>query len=127
MFLRKLTAALCPVALCAAVCTVFRWLDGWMGSNSFWAFAIKGIVLGAALALTLPVSGVHAHTTGLTGWLFAGAAVLVLVLVYQYLESIGAAQVPLLHELLTFNGQVVLVEGAATGYLLLAGLWYRRR
>lgn len=127
MFLRKLTAALCPVVLCAAVCAAFRWLDGWLGSTAFWAFAIKGMLLGAALALTLPICGVHAHTTGLTGWLFAGAAVLLSALVYQYLESIGAAQVPLLHELLTFNGQVVLVEGAAAGYLLAAGLWYRKR
>lgn len=127
MLLRKLAAALGPVAVCAAVCTVFRWLDGWLGSTGFWAFALKGVVLGAALALTLPLAGVHARTTGLTGWLFAGAAVLLMVLGYQYLESIGAVNVSLLRALLSFNGQVVLVEGAAMGYLLLAGLWYRRR
>lgn len=127
MLLRKLAAALGPVAVCAAVCTLFRWLDGWLGSTGFWAFAVKGMVLGAALALTLPLAGVHAHTSGLTGWLFAGAAVLLGVLGYQYLESMGAVNVPLLRALLGFNGQVVLVEGAAMGYLLLAGLWYRRR
>ena len=51
MFLRKLTAALCPLILCAVVCAAFRWLDGWLGSTAFLAFAFKGILLGAALAL----------------------------------------------------------------------------
>ena len=127
MFLRKLVVALCPVALCAVVCTVFRWVDGWLGSTAFLSFALKGAAMGAALALTLPIAGVKAHTNGLTGWLFSGAALLLAALAYQYLESMGAVNVPLLRALMAVNGQVVLAEGAAAGYLLAAALWYRRR
>lgn len=127
MLLRKLMAAICPLALCAVVCTLFRWLDGALGSSHFWAFALKGALLGAALALILPIAGVRARTNGLAGWLLAGAALLAAALLYQYLESTGAMHVPLLKALLSFNGQVVLVEGAAAGYLTAAGLLYRRR
>lgn len=127
MLLRKLMAAFCPLALCAVVCTLFRWLDSWLGSSHFWAFALKGALLGAALALILPIAGVRARTNGLAGWLLAGAALLAAALLYQYLESTGAMHVPLFKALLSFNGQVVLVEGAAAGYLTAAGLLYRRR
>lgn len=127
MLLRKLVVVVCPVLLCAAVCMVFRWADGWLGAGAFWAFALKGAVLGAALALTLPIAGVSAHTNGLSGWLLTGAALLLAAIVYQYLETTGAVHWPVLASLMTFNGQVVLVESAAMGYLAAAGLWYRRR
>ena len=55
------------------------------------------------------------------------AAVLLLALIYQYLESTGAVHVPMLRSLLGLNGQVVLVESTAAGYLTAAGLLYRRR
>ena len=60
MLLRRLVAALGPLLLCVLVCAVFRWLDGMMGAASFLAFLIKGVLLGAALALTLPLAGVRA-------------------------------------------------------------------
>ena len=127
MLLRKLAAAFVPLLLCIVVCTAFRWVDGLWGSSSFLAFALKGALLGAALALTLPAAGVRAHTNGLTGWLFLGAAVLLLALVYQYLETSGMVHVPVLQAIMAFNGQVVLVEAAAMGYMTAAGLLYRRR
>jgi len=127
MLLRKLMVALCPLAVCAAVCAVFRWLDGWLGSTVYAAYVLKGVILGAALASALPIAGVRAFTNGLCGWLLVGAGLLAAVLLYQYLETIGVVNVPLLRALLTINGQVVLVEGAAMGYLTAAGLWYRKR
>ena len=127
MFLRKLIVAICPLAICGLVCGLFRWLDGMMGSTAYGAFVIKGALLGAALALTLPIAGVKAYTNGLSGWLLLGAGLMAAVLLYQYLETTGAVHLPVLSALLTVNGQVVLVEGAAMGYLTAAGLWYRRR
>ena len=97
MLLRTLVAALCPLLLCAA------------------------------LALTLPLAGIQAHTNGLAAWLLLGAALLALALAYQYLETVGAVHVPLLRAVLSINGQVVLVEGAAAGYLCTTALLYRRR
>lgn len=127
MLLRKMAAALCPLLVCTAVCTAFRWVDGWLGSSGFLAFALKGALLGAALGLTLPAAGVRAHTNGLTGWLFLGAALLLLALAYQYLETAGVVHVPVLQAIFAFNGQVVLVEASAMGYLTTVGLLYRRR
>ena len=127
MLLRKLIVAICPLAICGLVCGLFRWLDGWLGSTAFAAFVIKGALLGAALAMTLPIAGVRAYTNGLCSWLLAGAALLGAVLLYQYLETNGVVHLPVLSVLLTVNGQVVLVESAAMGYLAAAGLWYRRR
>lgn len=127
MLLRKLIVAVCPLAICGLVCGLFRWLDGWLGSTAYAAFVLKGVLLGAALALTLPIAGVKAYTNGLAGWLLLGAGLLAATLLYQYLETTGAVHVPVLRALLTVNGQVVLVESAAMGYLLVAGLWYRKR
>jgi len=127
MLLRRLTAALCPLLLCVAELTVFRWIDGWLGSGSFWAFALKGGLLGGALALVLPAAGIRARTNGLTGWLVLGAALLLAVIVYQYLETTGAVHLPLLASVMEFNGQVVLVESTVMGYMTLTALWYRGR
>jgi len=124
MLLRKLVAAFCPLLLCAAVCLVFMWIDGWLGSGAFWAFALKGVLLGAALGLSLPIAGIHAYTNGLAKWLLLGAGVLLGMLVYQNLETLGVLRVPFLP--LGVNGQVVLVESAAMGYLTCTGLLYRR-
>lgn len=127
MLLRKLIVAVCPLAICGLVCGLFRWVDGALGSTAYASFVLKGALLGAALALTLPIAGVKAYTNGLAGWLLAGAALLGATLIYQYLETTGVVSVPVLRALLTVNGQVVLVESTAMGYLTAAGLWYRRR
>ena len=127
MLLRKLIVAVCPLAVCAAVCALFKWLDGWLGSTDYFAYVLKGLILGAALASTLPIAGVRAFTNGLCGWLLVGAGLLAAVLIYQYLETMGIVNLPLPRALLTINGQVVLVDSTAMGYLTAAGLWYRRR
>ena len=127
MLLRKLMVAVCPLVLCAVVCSVFKCLDGWLGSTAYAAFVMKGIMLGASLAIILPIAGVRARTNGLCGWMLVGAALLGAALVYQYLETNGLVHAPVLSTLLTVNGQVVLVESAAMGYLTAAGLWYRKR
>lgn len=126
MLLRKLVAALCPLLLCVLCCATFRLLDAWLGANSFFAFLVKGLLLGAVLALTLPLAGVHAHTQGLAGWLWGGVGVLAAALLYQYLDAMGLVNVPVLRRLLHANGQIILVEGAVTGHLAACALLYRR-
>ncbi len=126
MLLRKLVVALGPILICILLCTVFRWIDGFMGSTAFWAFAIKGALLGAALSAVLPMSGVRVRVNGLTGWLWLGVGLLFAAIVYQYLETTGGLHLEVLSSLMDFNGQVVLVEGTALGYMAAAALWYRR-
>lgn len=127
MALRKLTAALCPLLLCMAVCVAYRWLDSLLGASNFFSFLLKGVLIGGCLALILPLAGVSARTNGLAGWLFAGAGLLLMLLLYQYLETVGALHSPLLLKLITINGQVVLVESAVMGYLCATAMLYRRR
>ena len=126
MLLRRLMAALGPLLVCIGLCAALRLLDGALGAGQFLTFALKGLLLGAALALTLPLAGVKARTTGLTPWLFAGAGLLLAALIYQYLETRGLVHSAFLASVMSINGQVVLAEGAFAGYLLAAGFWYRR-
>ena len=53
MFLRKLTVIVVPLALGWALCVLFPLLSG----LGFWSNVLKGLLLGAGLALLLPLSG----------------------------------------------------------------------
>lgn len=127
MLLRKLVAAFCPLLLCLVVCVVYRWLDGVLAAGLFWSFLLKGVLLGAAAALILPCAGIRCFTNGLTRWLFLGAGVLLALLMYQYLETIGTVHSQLLLTVLTVNGQVVLVESALMGCMALTALMNPKR
>ena len=126
MFLRKLTVALCPPLLCLAVCLLYRWLDGVLGAGLFWSFCLKGLALGVAAALLLPVAGIKTYHNGLTSWLLAGAALLLALLLYQYLETVGSVHSQLLLTILTVNGQVVLVESTVLGCMVTTALLNRK-
>ncbi len=125
MLLRKLLAALCPLLLCILLTLVFRWLDslGWL--SSFLGFAIKGLLLGAVLALILPIGGVKSRMNGLQLWLLTGAGLLLVLVLLQYLASVGALQLAWL-QMLGLNGQMVLVESAAAGFMLMTVALNRR-
>ena len=99
MFLRKLTVIVVPLALGWLLCVVFPLLSG----LGFWSNVLKGLLLGAGLALLLTL------TVG-----------------YQYLHSIDAASVPMLNILATTDGQVVLVECVLVGYMALQSLRTRK-
>ena len=117
MLLRKLVAALCPLLLCLVLCLLYRWLDGVLGAGLFWSFLLK-----VMLALIIPLAGLRCHSKGLQPWLYAGAALLAVTLCYQYLETTGVVHSALLLSLFTLNGQVILVEGAAAGFMTVTAL-----
>ncbi len=127
MLLRKLVAAFCPLLLCLLTCILFRWLDGLMDAGDFFLFALKGLLLGVCVALLLPVAGITSKTNGLVRWLFVAAGILFLFLLYQYLETRRVLHWPLLKSLISINGQVVLVESAVMGFLLLTAVFNRKR
>ena len=120
MFLRKLLVAVGPLFLCLLTAALFHWLDVLLAAGSFFLYALKGVSLGACLALALPVAGISVKDTGLTGLMYVAAGLLLLVLLYQYLEPVRALHWPALLSILTVNGQVVLLESAMAGYLTLA-------
>ena len=113
MFLRKLTVMAVPLLLCAAVCMLLPLLSG----LGYWSNVLKGGALGAALALLLPVSGAGRKREPFAGLLWAPAVLLMLVIVYQYLHSVGAVRIPLVEMLATRDGQVVLVESIFAAYM----------
>lgn len=127
MLMRRLAAVLIPIILCLLTCLAFMWLDIWLPQGSFFQYALKGVCLGLCVAFALPAAGITAKNTGLTGMLYIGAGLLLLTLVYQYLETVGAVHVPALRATLSINGQVVLIESTVMGYLALTATLNRRR
>ncbi len=127
MFLRKAWVALGPALLCLATCVLFRWMDLWFAEGSFFLYVLRGVLIGLCLALLLPVSGLSIRNNGLTGMLYVAAGLLLLALTYQYLENARVVSLPALRNLISINGQVLMVEGAAFGYTLLAAMLNPRR
>ena len=113
MFLRKLTVMVAPLLLAAALCLLFPV----MGGLGFWSNVLKGLLMGVVLALLLPLSGAGRKREPFAGLLWVPAVVLALVVTYQYLESIGTVNWPVLSMLTTRDGQGVMVECALTGYM----------
>ena len=126
MLLRRLVAALCPLLLCLLTSIIMRWLDGLLPSG-FFLYALKGLALGGAIGLLLPVAGISTRSNGLIRWLYIAAGILLLFLLYQYLETTGAVRWPILKSLISINGQVILVESAMTGFLLMVAALNSRR
>ncbi len=126
MPLRKLVAALCPLLYCILLAIVFRWLDSLAWLNDFWGYALKGLLLGAAIALILPAGGVSSYMNGLQPWLAAGALLLLALVLLQYLCHTGLIRLTVL-DLLGLNPQLVLAEGTAIGFMALTVFLNRRR
>jgi hypothetical protein len=128
MLMRKLLVVLGPLLLCLLACTLFRWLDVLNTLGSFFQFALKGALLGGCVALLLPIAGIACRNTGLTGWLFVTAALLLVTLTLQYLDTTGTLRWSLLRAVVGVNGQVVLAESTVLGFTALtAALNVKRR
>ena len=86
MFLRKLTVILLPLAMLFLLCLAMSLLF-----NLSWFFGslLIGTLLGILLALLLPLAGATRLREPFAWLLFIPAVVIVLILLYQYLASIG--------------------------------------
>lgn len=113
MFLRKLTVMVVPLILCWVLCVLFPLLNG----LGFWSNVIKGVALGAALALLLPLSGASRRREPFAGLMWVPTLLLILTVCCQYLSSANILQVPVLNVLATTNGQIVLIESTFAGYM----------
>ena len=113
MFLRKLLVLVVPLLLTLALCLLMPALNG----LGFWSNVLKGVLVGVALALLLPLSGASRRREPFAGLLVVPLLILVLAVAYQYLAAMGIAQVPVLNVLATTDGQVILVECLFIGYM----------
>lgn len=114
MFLRKLMVMVVPLALLAAVCVLLPVVNG----LGFWSHVLKGLMLGAALALLLPLSGAGRKKEPFAGLLWVPTILTAAIAAYQYLAAERGLVAPVLTMLATTNGQVVLAECAFVGFML---------
>ena len=116
MFLRKLTVLLAPLCMLLVLCLLtplFYSMDGYFGSLLF------GMLLGVLLALLLPLAGATRLREPFAWLLWIPAAVILLVLLYQFLASqqIGR-DLPVLRLLATSDTRIITIEAAFAAYML---------
>lgn len=123
MLLRRLLAAALPLLYCVLMILAFRWLDAREWLPVFWGYAVKGLLLGVVLAIILPTGGVKSRMNGLQPWVLAGAGLLALLVVAQFLAFSGLFALPFL----AADPQLVLAESAMVGFLTVTVFLNRRR
>ena len=119
MFLRKLTVILLPLAMLGLMCVLMPVL---FSLSWYLGGLLIGLLLGIALGLLLPLAGATKLRAPFAWLMVFPAAVILLILLYQYLVSIGiGGSVPLLRLLVLSesNGAwYVALEGAFAAYML---------
>lgn len=113
MFTRKLVVMVVPVLLAALVCLLLPLTDG----IPFWTEVLRGLLLGASLALLLPLSGATRKREPFAGLLWVPLLLLTAVMVCQglWVYEVRNPVVDLLH---TRDSGVIQVECTFIGYLL---------
>lgn len=120
MFLRKLTVILVPLAMLVMLAMLMQLLfrlDWYFGG------LLIGLLLGVLLSLLLPLAGATRLREPFAWLLWIPAAVILLILLYQYLASIGTGQnLPVLRLLVVSSGSsgswIVALEASFAAYLL---------
>ena len=115
MFLRKLIVIVLPLAFLAGLCLLTPALSAL--SSPFFASLLLGLLLGVMLGLLLPLAGATRLREPFAWLLWIPAAVILLVLLYQYLASMGV-DVPLLRLLAVQDARIITVEAAFAAYML---------
>ena len=121
MFLRKLTVILVPLGMLLFLCLVMPLLL----SMSSWFFGslLIGLILGVLLSFLLPLAGATRLREPFAWMLWIPAAVIILILLFQYLATLepGLA-VPVLRLLVVTRESagywIVAVEAAFAAYML---------
>ena len=114
MFLRKLLVMGVPLLM---VLVLALWFPLWQGSSAL-TYLLKGVVLGVALGLMLPLSGATRRREAFAGLLWVPVALLGVIALYQVVTAQGGISLPVLSLLETPDGQVFLMEGAFLGFMV---------
>ncbi len=116
MFLRKLTVLLVPLGMLLFLCLLaplFYRMDAFFGS------LLQGALLGVLLALLLPLAGATRLREPFAWLLWIPAAVILLILLYQYLSFQGIGrELPVLRLLATTDSRIITIESAFAAYML---------
>ena len=116
MFLRKLTVLLVPLGMLLVLCLLaplFYSMSPYFGS------LLQGALLGVLLALLLPLAGATKMREPFAWLLWIPAAVILLILLYQYLASQGVGRdLPVLRLLASTDSRIITIEAAFAAYML---------
>ena len=120
MFLRKLTVILVPLCMLVLLCLLMPLL---FSLDWYFGGLFIGLLLGTLLSLLLPLAGATRMREPFAWLLWVPAALILLVLLYQYLASVGAGNtIPVLRLLVVSSGSsgswIVALEAAFAAYLL---------
>ncbi len=114
MFLRKLTVIVLPLGMLLLIALLIPLLSS---MSAFFGSLLLGALLGVALGLLLPLAGATRLREPFAYLLWIPSAVLLLILLYQYLATLGT-DVPLLRLLATRDTRLITVEGAFAAYMI---------
>ena len=120
MFLRKLTVIMVPLCMLVLLCLLMPVL---FSLNWYFGSLFIGLLLGTLLSLLLPLAGATRLREPFAWLLWIPAAVILLILLYQYLASAGVGtSLPVLN-LLAVSPEnsgfmYITVEAAFAAYLL---------
>lgn len=116
MFLRKLTVIVIPLGMLIVLCLLvplFSTLHMFFGS------LLLGTVLGILLALLLPLAGATRLREPFAWLLWIPSALILLVLLYQFLALNGVGNgIPVLRLLATGESRIITMEAAFAAYML---------
>ena len=116
MFLRKLTVLLVPLGMLLLLCLLIPFF-GTM--DAFFGPLLLGAVTGVLLGLLLPLAGATRFREPFAWLLCIPAAVILLILLYQFLAVNGAGgNVPVLRLLATGDTRIITAESAFAAYML---------
>ena len=117
MFLRKLTVILVPLGMLLFLCLLIQLLFSSM--VAFFGPLLLGAVLGVMLSLLLPLAGATRLREPFAWLLWLPAAVILLILLYQFLawQQIGR-DLPVLRLLVTGDARIIITESAFASYML---------
>ena len=120
MFLRKLTVIVVPLCMLLGLCLLLPLL---FSLSWFFGSLLIGLLLGTLLSLLLPLAGATRLREPFAWLLCIPAAVILLILLYQYLASVDVGRsLPLLRLLVvspaSSGSWIIAVESAFAAYLL---------
>ncbi|MDO5436170.1 MAG: hypothetical protein Q4G19_07355 [Clostridia bacterium] len=113
MFLRKLTVIAVPLGLLVLLCILIPL----MNSLGFFGNVLLGALLGVMLSLLLPLAGATRMREPFAHLLWIPTATVLLVLLVQYLNSVGVSS-DTLKLLATGDSRVITVESAFAAYMI---------
>ena len=116
MFLRKLTVLLLPLGMLLILCLLVP-LFGSM--DKFFGPLLLGAFIGVMLSLLLPLSGATKYREPFAWLLWIPAALILLILLYQFLalNQVGN-DLPLIRLLATGDTRIIVAESAFSAYML---------